>query len=335
MIDYLSRLHFASPWWLFALVLVPLMVWYYYYSSRIHQPSIRMTDVGAIRGRQTWRTRLRSYLPLFNILAVTFMILALARPQLALTDEKINADGIDILMLMDLSSSMLSKDFDPDRLEDSKMVAREFVLKRPHDRIGLVVFAGESYTQCPVTADHNVIVNFLAGLEVGLLQDGTAIGMGLATAVNRLRNSKAKSKVVILLTDGVSTDEYIDPMTAAEIAKQFDVKVYSIAIGTQGIALSPTTRGYNGKYMFSYAQVSIDTTLLKNISELTGGKYFRAVDRKGLEGIYAEIDRLEKTSVEVNVIKRNRDEFRKFLYLGLLFFMVGWVLDHTLLRTFN
>lgn len=335
MIQVLGHMSIASPWWLSGFLLIPAMIWYYYYSGKRPQSTIRMTDVTTLEDHATWRTVLYKYLPVFNILAAGLFVLALARPQVMLREEKVNAEGIDILMLMDLSSSMLSKDFDPDRLEVSKMVAREFVQKRPHDRIGLVVFSGESYTQCPVTTDHNVVIDFLSDLQVGMLQDGTAIGMGLATAVNRLRDSKAKSRVIILLTDGVSTDEYIDPMTAAEIAKQYGVKVYSIAIGSEGIALSPTTRTGNGTYMFSYAKVSIDTVLLRKISELTDAKYFRALDRKGLENIYAEIDRLEKTKIEVNVFKRYRDEYRKFLYLGMLVFALGWILEIGYLRTLN
>lgn len=334
MSQLLSHLSFASPWWLTGLLLIPALVWYYY-RKKTSEASLAMTDVTTLAGYVSWRTVLHRLLPVFNIVSVGLFVLALARPQVMLREEKVNAEGIDILMLMDLSSSMLSRDFDPDRLEVSKMVAREFVQKRQHDRIGLVVFSGESYTQCPVTTDHNVIIDFLSDLEVGLLQDGTAIGMGLATAVNRLKDSKAKSRIVILLTDGVSTDEYIDPMTAAEIAKQYGVKVYCIAVGTEGIALSPTTRTGNGTYMFSYAKVSIDTVLLRKISDLTDGRYFRALDRKGLENIYAEIDRLEKTKVEVNVFKRYRDEYRKFLYLGLFIFILGRLLDQVFLRTLN
>ena len=230
---------------------------------------------------------------------------------------------------------MLSKDFDPDRLEVSKMVAKEFVEKRVHDRIGLVVFSGEAFTQCPLTTDHNIVTDFLSGLQVGMLQDGTAIGMGLATAVNRLKDSEAKSKIIILLTDGVNNAGYINPNTAAEIAKEYNVKVYTVAVGTMGQALSPVNRRSDGEYMFAMANVEIDTELLKQISELTDGKYFRAIDRESLENIYAEIDRLEKTEIEVNVYKRYKDEYRKFLYPALFLLIATWLLSFTIFRTFN
>ena len=284
---------------------------------------------------KTWKEKVYPWLPILQILSILFFIIAMARPQLTLKEEKIKAEGLDIMMVMDLSSSMLSRDFDPDRLEVSKMVAKEFVAKRIHDRLGLVVFSGEAFTQCPLTMDHQIVTDFLSSLQVGMLADGTAIGMGLATAVNRLKDSKAKSKIIILLTDGVNNSGYIDPNTAADIAKEMGVKVYTIAVGTMGQALSPVNRRSDGQYMYAMAQVEIDTELLQKIAQMTEGKYFRAIDRQSLENIYTEIDRLEKTEIEIDVFKRYKDEYRIFLFLGLTLLLLWWILKVTLFRTIS
>ncbi len=335
MISYFSNLHFASPWWFLGLLLIPVMVWWQFFSTRDHYPVLKLSDLRGVEGLHSWKEKVFKYLPLLQIIAMTACIIALARPQLSLTEEKVKAEGIDIMLVMDLSSSMLSKDFDPDRLEVSKMVAKEFVSKRIHDRIGLIVFSGEAFTQCPLTTDHNIVTDFLSNLQVGMLQDGTAIGMGLATAVNRLKDSKAKSKIIILLTDGVNNSGYINPVTASEIALEYGVKVYTIAVGSMGQALSPVNRMSNGEYMFAMANVEIDTELLQQISELTKAKYFRAVDRKSLEDIYTEIDKLEKTEIEINVFKRYKDEYRKFLFFGLILFLFYWFMKQTLFRTLS
>lgn len=335
MIDYISNLHFASPWWFLGLLIIPLLVYWQYFQKKMVDPTLKMSNLKGLSVTKSWKEKIYPYLPTLKIASLVFFIIALARPQLSLKEEKVKAEGIDIMMVMDLSSSMLSKDFDPDRLEVSKLVAKEFVEKRVHDRIGLVVFSGESFTQCPLTTDHNILLDFLGSLEVGMLQDGTAIGMGLATAVNRLKDSDAKSKIIILLTDGVNNAGYINPNTAAEIAREYDVKVYTIAVGTMGQALSPVNRRSDGQYMYAMAKVEIDVALLESIAEMTEGKYFRAVDRASLENIYAEIDRLEKTEIEVNVFKRYKDEFRMFLIIGLFLFLMWWVLSQTIFRTFS
>ncbi len=335
MIDYLSNFHFASPWWLLLLAIVPWMIWYRYFSGRPTLSVITMSDLSGLPSKRSWKESLFPYVPSLYIAATTLLIIAMARPQLSLKEEKVKAEGIDIMMVMDLSSSMLSKDFDPDRLEVSKSVAKEFISKRIHDRIGLVVFSGEAFTQCPLTTDHNILQDFLTGLQVGMLTDGTAIGMGLATAVNRLKDSDAKSKIIILLTDGVNNAGYIQPTTAAEIAREYDVKVYTIAVGTMGHAMSPINRGFNGEYLFGMAKVEIDTELLQNIAEMTSAKYFRAIDRQSLENIYTEIDRLEKTEIEVNVFKRYKDQFRFFLIPGFVLLLMAFLLQNTVFRTLN
>lgn len=270
-----------------------------------------------------------------RLLSLSLLIVAMARPQLTLTEEKVEAEGIDIMLAIDLSSSMLSRDFQPDRISVSKMVAKEFVEKRPYDRLGLAVFSGEAFTQCPLTTDHLILTDFLESIQVGMLTDGTAIGMGLATAVNRIKNSESKSKVVILLTDGVNNQGYIDPITAAQIAKEYGVSVYTIGVGTEGMALSPVNRRLNGQYSFGMAKVEIDEALLEEISKLTGGKYYRAIDRESLEQIYEEINELEKTKIEVNVFKRYKEEFRRFLIFGLLLLLVEIVLRNTVLKITN
>ena len=335
MVDYWSQFHFDSPWWLLALLIIPFMVWWQYFARKKDIPHIVMSDLSGLAPEKSIRERLYYYIPLLKIGALTCFILALARPQLNLTEEKVKAEGIDIMLAVDLSSSMLSKDFNPDRLEVSKMVAGEFVSKRRYDRIGLVVFAGEAFTQCPLTVDHNILNDFLSGLRVGIVQDGTAIGMGLATAVNRLKDSDAKSKIIILLTDGVNNTGYINPMTAAEIARQYDIKVYTIGVGSMGQALSPVNRSLNGEYYFAMSRVEIDTELLKKISEMTSGQYFRATDRASLEQIYEEIDRLEKTEIEVDVYKRYKDEYRRFMTVGLALLLLSFGLQMTLFRTIN
>jgi Ca-activated chloride channel family protein len=227
---------------------------------------------------------------------------------------------------------MLAKDFNPDRLEVSKRVAIEFVDKRPYDRIGLAVFAGESFTQCPLTTDHRVVKDFLGSLQCGVLQDGTAIGMGLAAGVNRLKDSETKSKVIILLTDGVNNAGYIKPITAAEIAKEFDVRVYTIGIGTVGDALAPLSRREDGRYVFGMTRVEIDEELLNQIASMTGGQYYRATSAESLERIYAEIDLLEKTDMEVTAFNRYSEEYYKWLIAGMLALGLFLALKFTVLR---
>ncbi|MEO1513627.1 MAG: VWA domain-containing protein [Bacteroidota bacterium] len=324
---------FVNPGFLFLLLLIPLAGAFYYFRYKKHYASLRMSSLRSLQGLTSWRGRLRSILPILRCLSFIALVIALARPQLSLKEEEITADGIDIMLVMDLSSSMLAQDFKPDRLEVSKKVAADFVDKRKFDRIGLAVFAGEAFTQCPLTTDHSILKEFLANLECGILEDGTAIGMGLATAVNRLKESEAKSKVVILLTDGDNNAGYVKPITAAEIASEFDVKVYTIGVGSRGKALAPVSRRSDGKYIFGLAAVQIDEALLKQIAEMTKGRYYRATSAQGLEEVYAEIDQLEKTEIEITAIKRNSEEFHAFAFWGLLFLLVELLLRYSLFRT--
>lgn len=280
-----------------------------------------------------WRVRLRLVLPYLRLSALVLLSIAIARPQRMLKEERIQAEGIDIMMVMDLSSSMLAQDFQPNRLEVSKRVAVEFIGRRPYDRIGLAVFSGEAFTQCPLTTDHAVVKQFLASLQCGFLEDGTAIGMGLATGVNRIKDSEVKSKVIILLTDGVNNAGYIKPATAAEIAAQYGIKVYTIGVGSMGDALTPVSRRSDGQYIFGLARVEIDEMLMQQIAEMTEGKYFRATSEQGLEKIYAEIDALEKTKIEVTAIKRYSEAYRFWLLAGLLVLLAEFTLRHSIVKS--
>ena len=324
---------FVNPGFFILLLALPLLAVWYVRTHAKRYASMRMSSLKALEGMHSIRGRLRALLPILRGIAFIALIIALARPQRILKEEEIKAEGIDIALVMDLSSSMLAQDFKPDRLEVSKRVAGDFVDKREFDRISLAVFAGEAFTQCPLTTDHRIVQEFLAGLKCGILEDGTAIGMGLATAVNRLKDSEAESKVVILLTDGVNNAGYVKPLTAAEIAREFNVKVYTIGVGTTGDALTPVSRRSDGRYIFGLARVEIDENLLRELAEMTGGKYFRATSEESLEQIYAEIDQLEKTEIEVTSIRRYTEEFHHFAFWGLIFLILEITLRYTVLRT--
>lgn len=335
MWTYISSLHFASPYFLLGLLFNLILAIWCYKNIRKHKTFISYAHIGEDIIIKTWKTRLYPYMPLLFFLALSFFVIALARPQINLKEEKVTTEGIDIVMAMDISSSMLAKDFEPNRLEVSKIVAKEFVEKRPYDRIGLVVFSGEAFTMCPVTTDHRVVSDFLRNLQIGMVEDGTAIGMGLATSVNRIKDSQVKSKVVILLTDGVNNSGYISPVTATDIAVEFGVKVYTIAIGSMGTALVPMNMRNDGTYYYGMGQVEIDIELLQEIAEKTGGKFFRATDRESLENIYSEIDRLEKSEIDMSVFKRYKDEYRLFLSLGFISLILYFVFKNSIFRTLN
>ncbi|MDX1684569.1 MAG: VWA domain-containing protein [Saprospiraceae bacterium] len=321
----------AQPWWLVTLAVLPVLLYLWYRSRNRRYLTMRVSSL-PVKLRPTIRSLMAQWLPILNFVAAALLIIALARPQKLLQEKEIKAEGIDIFLVMDLSSSMLARDFRPDRLEASKRLGAEFIDKRPHDRIGLAVFAGEAFTQCPLTSDHKVVKEFLAGLKCGFLEDGTAIGMGLAAGVNRLKDSKAKSKVIILLTDGVNNAGYIQPMTAAEIAREFKVKVYTIGVGSEGTALSPVRKRNNGEYIFGMARVEIDEALLRKISDMTGGQYFRARNVTSLQRIYEQIDQLERTEMDVTVIKRYEERFHAFALIAIGLLVLSWLLRRTLLK---
>lgn len=328
------RYEFGAPLFIWGLLLIPILsVWYFFKSNNI-QAKITITSLKGFQVKKiNWLAFLRPSLYGLRQLALTLIILCLARPQSRLSFQDVNTEGIDIVIVTDISASMLAKDFKPNRLEASKEVAQEFIKTRHNDRIGLVVYEGQAFTQCPLTTDHRVLHNLLDEVKTGMIEGGTAIGMGLATAVNRLRESESKSKVIILLTDGVNNMGSISPVTAAEIAKEFGVKVYTIGVGTQGKALSPVAMYPDGSYRYDYMDVEIDELSLQKIALLTKGKYFRATDNKSLEDIYAEIDKLEKTEIKVTEISQKKDEFMPLALFAIGLLGLELLLNTTLFRT--
>ena len=266
-----------------------------------------------------------------SAIAAAAIIVALARPQSTSGGQNVTTEGIDIVMALDLSASMLAEDLKPNRIEAAKNVAREFIDGRPTDRIGMVVFSGESFTQCPITSDHSVLKNLITGLQSGMLADGTAIGEGLATAVNRIKSSKAKSKVIILLTDGVNNVGEVSPQTAGDIAKTFNIRVYTIGVGTQGMAPYPVRTPFG--IQTQMVPVDIDEATLKSISAETGGRYFRATRTSELKQVYAEIDKMEKTKIDVTEFRNKTEEFYPLIMIALLCLGIERLLRYTLLKT--
>ncbi len=322
-----SSVEFMYPYVLLGLILCIYGAWRSLIKRKNTNFLIVLPHAGNKTFPKTLRTKLYPYLPVLYWLALAFMFIALARPRLPLQEEKVTSDGIDIMMVLDLSSSMLAKDFSPNRLEACKLMAGEFVQKRYNDRIGVVIFGGEAYTLCPLTTDHQVVVDLISQINVGILADNTAIGMGLATAVKRLKDSESASKVIILLTDGENNAGYIDPKTATDLAVNYDVKIYTIAVGTTGVAMMPSNIFGHGRDVPT--RVSIDTELLTYIAESTNGKFFRAQDNDGLQEIYNEIDRLEKSKIEQNVFKRYSEYFRPFLLTALFLMFLSVLLQNT------
>lgn len=322
---------FAQPLWLLLLAaLVPAVLW----QRRLSGNPLRLPGGGSIMDGSTWRVRTIRWLPWLQVLAMLLLILAMARPQRKWQEQKVTADALDIVLALDLSPSMLSKDFDPDRLAVAKQVAIDFVEKRPYDRLGLVAFSAEAFTQCPLTTDRRVVQTFIRDLQVGRLAEGTAIGVGLATAVNRLKDSPARSKIVILLTDGENNaGQDMPPMKAAEIAQALGVRVYTVGIGTEGIVMSPVSPNPDGTYEFAPRMMRFDTELLQQIAGLTGGQFYRAYSAEDLAGIYGEIDRLEKTTIEVTTLHRTTDWFHWLVGTAALLLLAEILLRRLWLRT--
>ncbi len=323
---------FAQPYFFLLLLLVPLMALWYWRKQRTRHVELRMSTLQSFAGApRSWRTRLRHVLFVLRVLAIICIIAALARPQSISHGEKVTTEGIDIVLTMDISGSMLAEDFRPNRIEAAKTVAKDFIDGRQDDRLGLVVFAGEGFTQCPLTIDHVVLKNLLLELKSGMVEDGTAIGSGLATAVTRLKDSKAKSRVIILLTDGVNNRGSIDPLTAAGIAQTFGIRVYTVGVGTTGTAPYPFQTPFGIQYQ--KVPVEIDEEVLRKIAAQTGGKYFRATDNKKLTAIYKEIDQLEKTRIEVMEFRRYREEFYLSVFVAGGLLILEFFLSQTLFRT--
>lgn len=331
-----SNFEFLNPEFLWLLLLIPAMgVWYFLVSSK-DAASLRMPSVKSSLVKSSVISKLKPALYVFRILAITCIILALARPRDVSVSKRTKSNrGIDIVMAIDVSASMLARDLKPNRLEALKEVAIAFIDRRPNDRIGIVVYAGESFTQTPITSDKSIVKRTIFELRWGQLEGGTAIGMGLGSAVNRLKDSKAKSKVIILLTDGVNNSGNIDPRTATELAKGLGIKVYTIGIGTNGMADFPWSKDpRTGVLNFRKQQVEIDEELLKEIATETDGKYFRATDNTKLKEIYDEIDKLEKTKIEEFKYYNYTENYRPLIFLALGFLGLEFILRNTLFKSF-
>ena len=330
------NLEFLNPEYFFLLALIPIVIlWNYFNKNKINN-SIRFSNTNAFEGLNNFYSILKSSLKIMRLVSLVLIIIALARPQVIDTSTRVKTNsGIDIIMAIDVSASMLAKDLKPNRLDALKNVADEFIKNRVSDRIGLVEYAGESYTKTPLTTDKSIILQSLREIKYNnIIEGGTAIGMGLATSVNRIKDSKAKSKVIILLTDGVNNAGFIDPITAAELAKEFQIKIYSIGLGTNGLALSPVGIDVRGKFNYANVQVEIDENLLTQISEMTGGKYFRATDNNRLEEIYSDINKLERTEIEEFKYYSVDEKFRYFLVPAILLIVFELVMKFTILRSF-
>lgn len=323
---------FANPNYLYLLLLlIPLIAWYIY-KLRKSQASLQVSSVEAFEapGAISWRVYLRHAPFVLRMLAIAVLIVVLARPQSTNSWQNSTTEGIDIVMAIDISTSMLAEDLKPNRLEAAKDVAASFINGRPNDNIGLVVFAAESFTQCPLTTDHGVLLNLFKDIQPGIIQDGTAIGVGLANAVSRIKDSQAKSKVIILLTDGVNNTGEVAPVTAAEIAKTFGIRVYTIGVGTQGEAPYPIPTAFGVQYQ--NIPVEIDEQVLKQIASTTGGQYFRATDNASLKEIYSEIDQMEKTKISVQEFSKKQEEYKNWALLVFALLLVEVLLRNTVLR---
>lgn len=327
---------FEDPQFFWLLLLLPVVALWYFWKRNKQTPPLKISDTTAFKFRSGVLVKLRPILFIFRILALALVITALARPRAVdVSSQTKTTRGIDIVMAIDISASMLARDLEPNRLEATKNVAAEFIKGRPNDRIGLVVYAGEAYTKVPLTSDKSIVLEALRDIEYNtLLESGTAIGMGLATSVNRLKGSTAESKVVILLTDGVNNAGFIDPKIASELAVEFGIKVYTIGVGSNGMALSPVSILPNGQFQYGRIPVEIDEELLKEIAEITDGKYFRATDNQKLEEIYEEIDQLEKTEIEEIKYYNYQEKYRPLVLLAGILLFLEIFLRYTLFRSF-
>lgn len=330
----LKNIEFANPDFFWLLLLLPMAILWYFFKRNEQNASLKISSIKGFT-KQGILPKLKPLLFLLRLLALAGIIIAMARPQtMDVSTKTKTTEGIDIVMAIDVSSSMLARDLKPNRLAALKEVAADFIKKRPSDRIGLVAYAGEGYTKTPITSDKSIVLSALREITYGQLNDGTAIGMGLATSVNRLKESKAISKIIILLTDGVNNSGFIEPQTAADLAIEYGIKTYTIGLGTNGNALSPIAYNADGSFRYGMRQVEIDEDLLKDIAKVTGGKYFRATDNEKLEAIYDEINKLEKTEIEEFKYTRYEEKFRPWVLLAGALLLFEWILRHTLFRSF-
>ena len=331
MLLSIMNIYLAQPWLLLLLLIVPLLVIHYIYKQKNSTPDIGYSSSTGIENiSPTFRQRMIHLPFILRMLLITLLIFIIARPQTRLDKSDIKVEGIDILISLDISSSMLAEDFRPNRLEASKEVAMQFIDGRPDDRIGLVIFSSEAFLQCPLTVDHNVLKSFFGQVKSGMITDGTALGDGLGLSVAHIKKSKAVSKVIILLTDGINNTGSLDPLTAAEIAKKFGVRVYTIGVGSMGKAPYPFQTSFGIQYQS--IDVQIDEKLLKEVAETTGGKYFRATNKKKLEEIYNEINKLEKSKIDVTRFQNKKDEYFVFILAALCLLVLEVILRLTVFK---
>ena len=334
MTEFLGDIQFAEKKWFWLMLLIPVMLAWYFIKLKKHEGELNFSSFTFLKGiKPSLRSRFRHVLLVLRLIAMALIITALARPQSRSSWKDSKTEGIDIVLSVDVSLSMLAKDFRPNRMEVAKDVMIDFIDKRPNDRIGLVLFGGEAFTQCPVTSDHKILKNMFSQVKAGILDQGTAIGMGLASAVARIKESKAKSKVVILISDGVSNTGEVAPLTAGELAKTFGVRVYCIGVGSKGKALQPVAIYAPGEYEYDYVDVEIDEKVMSDISNLTGGKYFRATDKKSLITISEEIDKIEKTITSEKSFTNKAEHFLPFALAAAILLMLEFLLKYTVFRT--
>ncbi len=326
-----SNIEFANPNFLYLLLVIPALgVWYWFRHQKINA-EIQVSSTKAFKNQgKSLKQYLFPGLFIIRLIAIALLMVAIARPQSSTKRQDVTIEGIDIVLALDISGSMLAEDFKPNRLEASKNVAEDFISGRPNDRVGLVIFSGETFTQCPLTTDHIILLSLFKDVKSGMIEDGTAIGDGLATAVNRLKESKAISKVIILLTDGENNMGFLDPISAAEIAKLYGVRVYTIGVGTIGTAPYPVQTRYGRQYQ--NIEVKIDEPMLKKVAAMTDGEYFRATNNKKLEEIYQEIDKLEKSKIDVTEFHKKNEEFLPWAIVAGMLFIFELLLRNTIFR---
>lgn len=327
-----DNISFAFPYALYLLLIIPLLIFWYINKNKKNNPFITFSTLSLLKGlKPTLKERLIHLPFILRLLAISALIIALSRPQSFSSGENVYTEGIDIALVLDISGSMLAEDLKPNRLEAAKIVIDDFIKARVSDKIGLVIFAGESFTQCPLTIDYSVLRNLLSDIKTGMVEDGTAIGNALTNGINRLKDSKAKSKIIILLTDGVNNRGEIDPVTAAQMAEPFGIRIYTVGVGTVGEAPYPVQTPFGVRYQM--VPVEIDENILKQIASITKGKYFRATNNKKLNEIYNEIDKLEKTRVEVTSYRQAKELFYLWAFLALGFILTESILSRTYLKT--
>jgi Ca-activated chloride channel family protein len=332
MSDFLRHIEFANPVYLYLLLIIPLLIVWYIFKNNKSFAEIQFSSFSPFKNvKKTFKQRMYHLLFVLRLLVISLLIIVLARPQSSLSKRNVSIEGIDIVLAYDISSSMLAEDFKPNRLEAGRDVGLQFINGRPNDRIGLVIFSGEAFTQCPLTSDHGVLKSLFLSVKTGIIEDGTALGDGLATAVSRIKDSKAISKVIILMTDGVSNMGSVDPLSAADIAKLFGVRVYTIGIGTTGVAPYPFKTPFGIQYQ--NMEVKIDEALLKQISKITNGNYYRATSKSKLENIFKEIDKLEKSKIDVTEFHKKSEEFLYFILLAAFLLIVEIIVRYTIYRT--